>query len=276
MGGRDRSEARSAQAYLREVQYRDSSRLAARARLHVKYGTAPVAWFPWLATQLEWPVDGDVLEVGCGAGWMWTEAAARLHSDLDLTLTDVSAGMVAEAIDRVASLGRYRRTTGRVADARDLPFRDGVFDVVVAIYVLHHVPDAARAVAEMARVVRPGGTVVVACVGDDHLTELHQIRREVFGDLGTDRFASSFGATAGARVLPGWFGEVDWRAYVDMLDCLDPDDVVDYLASTPPLDGADAAARGRVEDLVRSRFAAEGGRMRVSKDTGVFVCRLPR
>jgi hypothetical protein len=61
-----------------------------------------------------------------------------------------------------------------------------------------------------------------------------------------------------------------------MLDCLDPDDVVDYLASTPPLDGADAAARGRVEDLVRSRFAAEGGRMRVSKDTGVFVCRLPR
>jgi SAM-dependent methyltransferase len=221
-------------------------------------------------------VDGDVLEVGCGAGWMWTEAAARLHSDLDLTLTDVSAGMVAEAIDRVASLGRYRRTTGRVADARDLPFRDGVFDVVVAIYVLHHVPDAARAVAEMARVVRPGGTVVVACVGDDHLTELHQIRREVFGDLGTDRFASSFGATAGARVLPGWFGEVDWRAYVDMLDCLDPDDVVDYLASTPPLDGADAAARGRVEDLVRSRFAAEGGRMRVSKDTGVFVCRLPR
>ena len=58
MGGRDQRVAGSAQAYLRDVQYRDSSRLAARARLHVKYGTAPVAWFPWLATQVDWPAGG--------------------------------------------------------------------------------------------------------------------------------------------------------------------------------------------------------------------------
>jgi SAM-dependent methyltransferase len=276
MRGRDQRVAGSAQAYLREVQYRDSSRLAARARLHVKYGTAAVAWFPWLATQVDWPGAARVLEVGCGAGWMWTEAAARLPGDLDLTLTDVSPGMVAEAIERVGSLGRYERTDGRVADVQDLPFRDGSFDVVVANYVLHHVPDPARAVSEMSRVLRPGGTVVVACVGDDHLTELHQIRREVFGDLAADTFASSFGADAGARVLPAWFGEVSWQPYRDLLDCSDPDDVVDYLASTPPLEDADESERGRVVDLVRARFAAGGGRLRVSKDTGLFLCRDPR
>lgn len=276
MGGRDQRVAGSAQAYLRDVQYRDSSRLAARARLHVKYGTASVAWFPWLATQIDWPAGARVLEVGCGAGWMWAEAAARVPTDLDLTLTDLSGGMVAEAVERVGSLGRYRRTSGRVVDVQDLPFCSSTFDVVMAVYVLHHVPDARRAVAEMARVVRPGGTVVVACVGDGHLAELHQIRREVFGEPWADVLASSFGASAGAQVLPASFGQVDWRPYRDRLDCRDPDDVVDYLASIPPVEDATDVQHAQVVEAVQARFSAGGGCLRVSKDTGLFVCREPR
>ncbi len=276
MGGRDQRVAGSAQAYLRDVQYRDSSRLAARARLHVKYGTASVAWFPWLATQVDWPAGARVLEVGCGAGWMWAEAAARLPGDLDLTLTDLSPGMVAEAIERVGSLGRYRRTSARVADAQELPFRSASFDVVVANYVLHHVPDTRRAVGEMSRVLRPDGTLVVACVGEDHLTELHQIRREVFGEPLADVLTSTFGASAGAQVLPASFAAVEWRPYRDRLDCRDPDDVIEYLSSTPPVEDADAVQQERVVDAVRARFAAGGGRLRVSKDTGLFVCRAPR
>jgi SAM-dependent methyltransferase len=203
MGGRDNVVAGGGQAYLRDVQYRDSSRLAARARLHVKYGTAAMAWFPWLATQVAWPEGARVLEVGCGAGWMWAEASARLPIDLELTLTDLSPGMVTEALDRVGSLGRYRQTVGRVADVQELPFRDAAFDVVVANYVLHHVPDAGRAVAEMARVLHPDGVAVVACVGDGHLAELHQIRREVFGDGWSNALTdTSFGARSGARLLP--------------------------------------------------------------------------
>ncbi len=276
MGGRDHAVAGSAQAYLREVQYRDSSRLAARARLHVKYGTAPVAWFPWLASQVDWPPEARVLEVGCGAGWMWAEAAARLPTDLDLTLTDLSPGMVTEAVDRVGSLSRYRRTAGRVADIQDLPFRSDSFDAVVAVYVLHHVPDARRAVAEMARVLRPGGAALVACVGDGHLTELRQIRQEVFGEPWAEAITDTFGAAAASQVLPGAFDAVDWRPYRDRLDCRDPDDVIDYLASTPPVEDADADQHERVVRAVQARFAAGGGRLRVSKDTGLFVCGRPR
>lgn len=275
MGGRDQRVAGSAQAYLRDVQYRDSSRLAARARLHVKYGTAAVAWFPWLAQQIEWPAEARVLEVGCGAGWMWAEAAARLPCELDLTLTDVSPGMVIEAVARVGSLGRYRRTSGRVADVQDLPFRPASFDVVVANYVLHHVPDAARAVAEMARVLRPEGALLVACVADGHLAELHDIRDEVFGGAWADTLAATFGAASGEQILPGAFEQVDWRPYPDRLDCRDPDDVVDYLASIPPVEGASAADRARVEAAVEARFAAGGGVLRVTKDTGLFVCHRP-
>ena len=272
MGGRDQSVAGGGQAYLRDVQYRDSSRLAARARLHVKYGTAAVAWFPWLATQVDWPESARVLEVGCGAGWMWAEAAARLPTDLDLTLTDLSPGMVTEAVDRVGSLGRYRRTAGRVADVQELPFRSGTFDVLVANYVLHHVPDAGRAVGEMARVLRPGGMAVVACVGDGHLAELRQIRTEVFGEQWANAITGSFGASAGAHLLPSRFGRVEWRPYDDRLDCSDPDDVLAYLASTPPVEDADDDHQSRVAAAVQARFDAGGGRLRVSKDTGLFVC----
>jgi ubiquinone/menaquinone biosynthesis C-methylase UbiE len=276
MGGRDHAVAGSARAYLRDVQYRDSSRLAARARLHVKYGTASVAWFPWLATQVDWRPGSRVLEVGCGAGWMWAEAAARLPGELHLTLTDLSNGMVTEAVDRVGSLGRYRDTAGRVADIQELPFRSCSFDVVVAIYVLHHVPDTRRAIAEMARVLRPGGVALVACVGDGHLAELHQIRHEVFGELWADTITDTFGAAAAAQALPLAFGEVEWRPYRDRLDCRDPDDVVDYLASIPPVEDASADQHDRVVQAVQRRFAAGGGRLRVSKDTGLYVCRRPR
>lgn len=271
MGGGD-DVAASAQAYLRHVQYRDSSRLAARARLHVKYSTAPVAWFPWVVSQIDWPADAEVLEVGCGAGWMWAEASARLPGDLSLTLSDISAGMAREALGRVGSLGRYRRATAAVADVQRLPFADRSFDVVVATYVLHHVPDPRRAVAEMARVLRPSGAVLIACVGGDHLAELREIREEVFGPAVPAELAWSFDADAGAAMLPAHFGSVEWRPYADQLDCRDPDDVVEYLASTPPVEGAAPDERARVVDAVRARFGRGGGRLRVRKDTGLFVC----
>jgi ubiquinone/menaquinone biosynthesis C-methylase UbiE len=276
MGGGDNAVAGSTRAYLRDVQYRDSSRLAARARLHVKYGTASVAWFPWLATQVDWRPGSHVLEVGCGAGWMWAEAAARLPGELDLTLTDLSSGMVTEAVERVGSLGRYRQTSGRVADVQELPFRPRSFDVVVAIYVLHHVPDPRRAINEMARVLRPGGVALVACVGDGHLAELHQIRQAVFGEPWADAIVGTFGAATAAQALPRAFGEVEWRPYPDRLDCRDPDDVVDYLASIPPVEDASADQHARVVAEVHRRFAVGGGRLRVSKDTGLYVCLGPR
>ena len=91
------------------------------APLHVKYGTASVAWFPW-------PRRSTARQGPCARGGLWRRldvgrGGLRLPGDLDLTLTDISPGMVSEALS-VGSLGRYRRTTGQVADVQDLPFRD--------------------------------------------------------------------------------------------------------------------------------------------------------
>lgn len=103
-----------------------------------------------------------ILDVGCGNGSL-TFALAE-HEDLrGITAIDYSPVFVAET--------QRRNTDPRVqvlqADACDLPFEDGAFDRALALLVLHFVPDAENAVAEMRRVTRPGG--VVAAAVWDHL-----------------------------------------------------------------------------------------------------------
>lgn len=169
------------QGYLRDVQYVNSERLRARAALHAKYGTAAAPWFRWLVSLVDWPASGDVLEAGCGPGWMWAEAAAVLPAGLRLTLTDLSPGMVREAHVRVSALERFAAVSAGVVDAQRLPFPDASFDVAVANHILYHVPDPTAAVAELARVIRPTGYLLAAANGPDNMKELWEIRSEIFG-----------------------------------------------------------------------------------------------
>lgn len=264
------------QAYLRQVQYRDGSKLSDRAQLHVKYSSARVAWFPWISRQLTWPVEARVLEVGCGTGWFWVEAAPSLPDDLDLVLTDLSFGMVDQALHQLQGRGRHRHIAGSVADVQDLPFTTDEFDVVVANHMLYHVPDPPRAVREMARVLHPDGTVVVATNGQGHLAELWDIRDEVFGAESGRWFTEVFGIDNGREMLSEAFAEVEWRPYDDRLLCRHADDVLTFLLSCPPGESADPDELAHLAQVVQRRFDANDGTLEVAKETGVFVCHHPR
>ena len=130
-------------AYFRDVQYRDSTKLTARANLHSRYGTANLPWFAWVVKQIKWKRDAVVLEVGCGPGWIWEQARHGVPGDLHLMLTDLSIGMVEEAVERTrASFGDV---DGAVVNAETLPFAAHTFDIVVANHMLYHVPDPSQA-----------------------------------------------------------------------------------------------------------------------------------
>ncbi len=92
---------------------------------------------------------GEVLEVGCGTGLVLTriERFARRAQGVDL-----SPGMLDKA--------RARGLEVVEGSATELPFEDESFDVTCSFKVLAHIPDIRRALSEMARVTRPGGTVV--------------------------------------------------------------------------------------------------------------------
>jgi len=102
----------------------------------------------------------DVLDIGCGDG---TYALGAALAGARVTGVDRSAAVVEAARRRAADAGLPLEL--HVADALTLPFPPERFDVVLAVTVLCFVLDPPRAVAEMARVLRPGGVVVLGELG---------------------------------------------------------------------------------------------------------------
>lgn len=98
----------------------------------------------------------DVLEIGCGLGTdavQFARAGAR-YTGVDLTPRSVE--LVTRRFELYGLEG-----AARVADAEQLPFPDGSFDLVYSHGVLHHTPDTQRAFDEAHRVLRPGGTAMI-------------------------------------------------------------------------------------------------------------------
>ncbi|HZU72536.1 MAG TPA: class I SAM-dependent methyltransferase [Acidimicrobiales bacterium] len=103
--------------------------------------------------RVEWSPEDSVADLGCGNG-LWL-AHARNQAGWVLGL-DMSLGM----------LGAARRTVGSgvalaQGDVQSLPLRTASFDGLLVMHMLYHVPDLARALAEVSRVLRPAGWVLV-------------------------------------------------------------------------------------------------------------------
>jgi SAM-dependent methyltransferase len=100
---------------------------------------------------------GRALDIGTGTGRLLELLAARLSSGLGV---DASRAMLALARARLARPG-LTHCAVRLADMYRLPLPDGGFDLVLMHMVLHHAEDPAAALAETARVLRPGGLLVI-------------------------------------------------------------------------------------------------------------------
>ena len=112
---------------------------------------------PRMIEQLRLPRPARLLDAGCGLG---TEAMDLARTgEVDVTGIDSSLAMVEEAQRRASSSGLP--VSFSQADAADLPFPDDHFDACQAQTLLGHVADPVPVVAELVRVTRPGGRVVI-------------------------------------------------------------------------------------------------------------------
>jgi SAM-dependent methyltransferase len=113
---------------------------------------SPLAWIE--------PLDADmiVLDVACGAGHAGEQAAPHVRQVVGI---DVTPALLAAGAERVRSAG-LTNVLFQEGDAMALPFVDGSFDLVACRSSLHHFVDPRRAVAEMTRVCRSGGRVVIS------------------------------------------------------------------------------------------------------------------
>ena len=134
----------------------------------------------------------DVLEIGCGTGAF----AARLVDALPQV-----AVVALDQSERFVELTTSRGVDARLGDVHDLPFDDGSFDCVAALWMLYHVADLHRGLAEVRRVLRPGGTFLAVTNGDAHIADL---RREA----GLEPVITQFSSENGEAALRRHFDDV--------------------------------------------------------------------
>jgi len=137
-----------------------------------------------------------VVEVGGGEG----ELAERLQDELGVEVVGIDQSA------RMVELQRSKGIDARVGDVQELPFADGEFDVAVAAWMLYHVPDLDRGLAELARVLAPGGTLVAVTNAEDHLQELWDLAQRT---TSLQRF--TFRSENGEQVLRRHFARVERR-----------------------------------------------------------------
>jgi len=109
---------------------------------------------------------GDVLDVGSGDGAAAATIAAYCRS---LTCIDANPRLIEAA---QARLGRHENVRAQVADAHELPFADASFDAVLVFHTLTYAERPLRVLAECARVLRPGGRLVVLCLDEHRQSEV--------------------------------------------------------------------------------------------------------
>lgn len=149
-----------------------------------------------------YPAGSAVLEAGCGVGAQTVALAAR-SPGARITSVDVSAESVAEARARVRAAG-FEHVGFAQADIFALPFAPGSFDHVFLCFVLEHLADPVAALAALARVVRPGGTVT-AIEGDHGSAYFHPDSapaRDAIGAQVRLQAAAGGDALIGRRLYP--------------------------------------------------------------------------
>ena len=123
---------------------------------------------------------GRLLEVACGTG-ISTEALWRaLGPGVEIVATDLNDAMLAYAEEKRGALGGV---VFQQADAQSLPFGDDTFDTVVCQFGLMFFPDKAKAMAEFARVLRPGGTLAFTVWDSFQHNRVAGISREIIASF---------------------------------------------------------------------------------------------
>ncbi len=139
--------------FLSTQMYSTDEALAVRLCTHKCYTQPQLDFITWVVERISWRGDETVLDVGCGDGAYVEPVCARLTEDGRLLSADISLGMLYD-VNAKTFAGQPRLFN---ADAMTIPLPDACCDVVLANHMLYHVPLIERALAEIRRVLRPGG-----------------------------------------------------------------------------------------------------------------------
>lgn len=223
-------------------EYADETGLAARTAVQ-QSATGPDPYGAVFGAVAECE-PGLVLEAGCGRG----ELAERMHRELDARVVAVDQS------ERMVELTAARGIEAIVGDVENLPFRDSIFDCVVAAWMLYHARDVNRAILELRRVLRPDGRLVAATSSERNLAELWQL----VGEVGAP--ADGFTVESAEGALLRHFTIVERRDVRGTVTFPDREAARRHISAVP--------TRGHLAE----RLPSLDGPLQASRHVAVFVC----
>ena len=252
-----------------KAQYRNSTNISARIRLHRLFSSNKQGWFPWIYEQCQITEGMKILELGCGNGRLWIENKAKLPADCEIILSDISEGMIRD-VRREQSL-QDDRFSFAAFDCHAIPYEDAYFDLVIANHVLFYCKDVDRVCSEVGRVLKPGGRFVCGTYGVAHMQEVSRLVTQ-FDDritLSGENLYEHFGKENGAQALAPYFAEVDWQQYEDALIVTQAEPLIEYVLSCHGNQNQYILEkynkfRKYVEGQIRNGYT-------ITKDAGIFI-----
>ena len=256
--------------------YRNPSNIDARVQLHIRFSENTYPWQRWVFDHIGSNLHGNILEIGCGPGYLWSENRDRIPSDCRLVLSDLYLGMANEARKRLFE--HHLETNAIVLDGESIPFDSDNFDVIIANHVLFLIVDLDKALEEILRVLRPGGAFFATTNDSNHLIEL----KELFAAFDPQRFGDliegegslvreQFDFTHAHERLHAFFSTVALDRYPNRLRVDEVRPLIpwaDFWAKEPlPPEGMDALLQ-----FLDHRIQTEGAIV-ITKSSGLFSCR---
>lgn len=258
-------------------EFESAFNLQTRIHLHDGFSVNPHKWHHWLFDQLSIPEQSTVLELGCGDGTLWQRNAGRIPDGWDITLTDLSEGMLHDAKEGLKTCVSPERFRFSPADARSIPFPDASFDAVLANHMLYHVSERHQALKEIRRVLKPGGVLFASTMGSRHMMEVKGFLSQVNPnyDFGRQDFACEFGLENGRdQLVAAGFTAIRINHYEDALRVTDAQPLIDYIRTTPG--GRENLTDNRLSklELMLNESIQTEGAIHITKEVGLFAaCR---
>lgn len=257
-------------------QYSDSKKFMARIELNRRFKTNRYSWPLWIFDQIQFSKGAKVLEIGCGNAILWKTNLNRIPEDANILLSDFSEGMLNDARKVLGeSVDRFKY---EVLEAQEIPYPDDSFDIIIANLMLYHIPDRKKAISEMSRVLKEDGALYATTFGINDMKEFKEIVISFDDEIyhSAEPFARAFGLENGQEQLNQSFDQVQMIKFENSLEITEYRPVVDYMLS---FGGVNQKLKGQkrkeFEDYLNGILKKEG-KIRVTKDTGIFIATNPK
>jgi ubiquinone/menaquinone biosynthesis C-methylase UbiE len=253
-------------------QYKNSNNTNARIDLHQRFSVNKQGWFRWIYQNLPIREGMNILEVGCGNGQLWKDNLDRLPDHIQITLTDISSGMLRSAKTKLKA--KDSQFSFQCFDFHEIPYDDESFDIVIANHVLFYAKDREKVLSELQRVLKAGGHFCCSTYGKQHMKEIELLVKD-FDDriaLSEVKLFDIFGLENGASELSSFFESVEQFNYEDHLLVTEMQPLADYIYSCH---GNQMDYLSGKKDIFEKYLLHKIGRKGISitKAAGIFCCR---